>query len=108
MSKFIGIKHYVEKSFRDVPSFVIEMDDGKEYLSNKSFFEENTHDNRIKLINYRPFTIDGALNTIYDEEEHDELESAEWMDILLSSPSIDINYLVDGTYMFCGCSNLEE
>ncbi|QXN60090.1 hypothetical protein KUA24_23 [Vibrio phage HNL01] len=90
--KFKTITHYVEKSFEDKPSFIIEMEDtltGKvsSYISNGCQFVENTKDNiktLIKLYNCEEF-----LNELFQSE----LESLE--------------QVVNGSYMFYGCINLE-
>ena len=48
--KFVKILHYVESSFEGKPSFVLEMSDGKEYISNGCVWKENTQANLHKLI----------------------------------------------------------
>jgi len=78
------ILRYVEKSFGESPSFILQLD-GVEYISNgKNIFIENTKENQEKII-----------------EEYDVKEELER---LLNAPLLQDNTTVlDMSYMFAGC-----
>ncbi len=86
--QFVSITHYVQNSFEGRPSFVIEMSDGKDYISNGCVFVENTEENRDKLI--KGFDCGAELIALFNAD------------------GIAIEELEDGRYMFSGCENLAE
>jgi len=86
--KFVKIKNYVEQSFGGRPSFLLEMSDGKDYISNGCVFIEDTQRNRYRLISGYDCGSD-----LYH---------------LLSAPGIEIQDLVNADHMFRGCTGLTE
>jgi hypothetical protein len=86
--KLLEIKHYVEHSFEDKPSFVLLMSDNKEYISNGCVFVERTDENAATLI--------------------DRYDCASELDALFQSKGIALHELVDARHMFYGCKNLRE
>jgi hypothetical protein len=87
MSTFIKVLHYVEKSFDNKPSFIIEMSDG-EYISNGCLFAKNTKEIKAYLMS--------------------EYVCKEELNELLNAPPIEMKDLVNGNYMFDGCYALTE
>lgn len=88
--KPIEIRHHLAGTSYRPPTFIILMSDGKEYISCETYFLENTPENQDKLIN-----VAYALTK-------SEMES------LLQSPMLADKDLVDGRYMFAGCTSLTE
>ena len=84
--KLIKIKHYVEKSLRDLPAFILTMSDNKDYISHGCQFVEHTEENVLKLI--KQFNCEKELME------------------LLQAPPILTSELVNGAYMFDGCESL--
>lgn len=82
----LNIKHYVEKSFRDKPSFVLEMSDGKTYISNGCVFVEMSAANIEFLIN--------------------KYDCKMYIDALLASTSTEMSSVTDARFMFRGCKIL--
>ena len=78
--KLVKIKHYVESSFEGKPSFVLEMSDGKEYISNGCVWKENTQANIDDLINQHDCKAD--------------------LDELFASKSIEMGEVTDAHGMF--------
>ena len=74
------IHYYVEKSFQDKPSFVIEMTNNKQYISNGCVWLENTQENRDYLI--------------------DKYGCQYYLDELFNSPSIDMSSVTNAYCMF--------
>lgn len=78
--KFVKIKNYVEKSFEDKPSFIIEMSDGLEYISNGCEFAERTDENiELLIVRYK---------------------CGKKLDELLAAAAIEMCDVVDASYMF--------
>jgi len=84
--KLVKIKHYVEKSYDNKPSFILEMSDGVDYISNSCIF--------------KPIS---KLDEIIDKFKIPQQQ----VDELFNSTSIDISDIVNGTSMFLG-SNITE
>lgn len=86
--ELLEIKHYVEDSFNNSPSYIMKMSDDNDYISNNYHFCELTEDKIAWFIK------------VYDCEKE--------MNKLFQSPSISTNELVNGSYMFDGCKNLSS
>jgi hypothetical protein len=86
--KFIRLVGYVEESYRNNPSFLILMSDGKEYISNGCTFVENTTKNIDRL-----------------EAEHPTC--THHVNKLLLSSAIDIGKVVNTSCMFWGYMGIE-
>ena len=83
----IKVLKYVERSFEDKPSFLIELD-GIEYISNGCIFAENNSKNIKYLIEF------------YDCEEY--------LIELFSSDISGFENVTDGSLMFSGCYTLRS
>jgi len=79
--KLVKIKHYVEKSYDNITSFILEMSDGVDYISNGCVFEP------VSKLDELIYEYKIPQKQIYE---------------LFNSPSIDISELVNGSYMFYG------
>lgn len=86
--KPVRIVHHIAETEDNPPAFVILMSDGKEYISYKNIFIENTPANVAQL------------------EKNHFIKSQ--LSELLHAPSLADEDLVDGTSMFAGCSGLTE
>tara|TARA_Y100000361_G_C11147218_1_gene338775 strand:- start:1331 stop:1678 length:348 start_codon:yes stop_codon:yes gene_type:complete len=78
--KFVKLLKYVEKAYEGKPSFLILMNDNKEYISNSCVFVENTKENRRVLA-----------------EEHN---CQYHLDELLKSGDCDMSSVIDARGMF--------
>ena len=87
--KFVKLIKYVENSYGDKPSFLILMDDSKEYISNGCQFIENTPEN-IKFL------------------EREFKGSGEYLKELFSSKQVILEEVTSTRWMFDGCTSLAE
>jgi len=85
--KLIRIKHYVDNSYERRPSFVLTMSDGRDYISNGGLFLQDTPEARERLIRL------GYRATLWE---------------LFGAPSIEVDQLTNGRFMFAGCEFLTE
>ena len=84
----VKVKHYVENSFEGRPSFILEMSDGKDYISNGCRFKETTKENLAELKYF--------------------FDCKYYIDELFESPSIETEDITNCQEMFYGCESLTE
>ena len=109
--KFVKILKYIENSFEDKPSFLIEMDKG-EYISSGCVFVENNPENRAFLI--KKYKCETALNALLDSDFDGDMSSIKnargmfYGCSKLTEFTSDMSSAADARGMFCGCSNLTK